>query len=237
MTTLARAACRNSRLPPCITFCSLLCIGVFSSIETYAQTNLTSLDLNGTLHCSIPIGGLPFTEIELQHRTDPEGRGPHNVVSDWRVPALFTYAGPEGRRHVVWVRPGGTVERFANNRVLKRDPDLLVERWTAVSDGAAGDYRFLGRDGSVYVYEQGQIREIHLPGGREYRFDTDGPRITRIRRRGSNTQLLRANYNPTGQLTDLHIGEVRHRFDYSRREGQLESFRRKMRPLQDRPEV
>lgn len=105
-------------------------------IQAIAESNSKNLSTNGTLHRSIPIGGLPFGPLELQHSTDFKGRGPHSVVSDWRVPALFTYAGPEGRRHVVWVRPGGSVERFANNRVLRRAPDLLTETWTAVSDGA-----------------------------------------------------------------------------------------------------
>lgn len=202
----------------------LLATLLFLPLNSFAQTHLNKIGLNGTLHRSIPIGGLPFTPIDLQHRANTEGRGPHDVVSDWVVPALFTYAGPEGRRHVVWVRPGGTVERFTNRQVLRRAPDVLTETWTAVSDGAAGDYRFLGRDGSVYIYKQGQIQELHLPGGREYRFDTDGPRITRIRQSGTNTQLLRAGYNATGHLTDLHIGEVRHRFSYSRGESLLESW-------------
>jgi len=190
-----------------------------------AQTNLGNFSGKGTLHRSIPIGALPVGSIELQHRTNFEGRGPHNVVSEWHVPALFSYAGPEGRRHVIWMRPGGTVERFTNRQVLRRAPDVLTEAWTAVSDGAAGDYRFLGRDGTVYIYKQGQIQELHLPGGREFRFDTDGPRITRIRQRGSNTPLLRAVYNNSGHLTDLQIGEVRHRFAYSRNTELLDAWR------------
>ncbi|MFP4203530.1 MAG: hypothetical protein ACLFS4_04275 [Opitutales bacterium] len=162
------------------------------------------------------MGDIDFGRIELQHRRNDEGQGSDSVISSWHVPFLFTYAAPEGRKHLNWIRPGGSVERFENKQIEKRAPDHLVETWTAVSDGTAGNYQFFGRDGTIYTYEQGQIRSLELPDGREFQFDTDGPRITQIRQRGANVPLIKADYDSAGQLTDLLIGEIRHRFSYSR---------------------
>jgi hypothetical protein len=135
-----------------------------------AQSQIGSLAANGDLARELPIAGSSLGPIVLSHVTNPEGRGTHSVVSGWQVRALYSFAGPDGRKGIVWVRPGGQTEGFLNKKIEKRKPDDLVETWTAVSDGAQGDYTFYGCDGSIYVYKLGQLSELALADGRGFQF-------------------------------------------------------------------
>jgi hypothetical protein len=72
----------------------------------------------------------------------------------WFPNEIYTFAGPDGRQDAIWVRL--VAKRSACNKdIEKRKPDDLIEMWTAVSDGAQGDYTFYGRDGSIYVHMSG----------------------------------------------------------------------------------
>ena len=186
-----------------------------------AQMQIGSLNAGGGLSKELSIAHSTLGPISLSHQTDPKGRGTYSIVSEWKVPALFTFAGPDGRKDTVWVRPGGQAERFRNKDIEKRKPDDLIEDWTAVSEGGQGNYTFHGRDGSIYLYEMGQLRELTLPDGREFRIDTDGPRITQIRQRFGEVALLEAKYDDAGQLIQLVVGQIEHRFKYDREPGLL----------------
>ena len=194
----------------------------FSSVS--AQMQIGSLDAGGGLARELSLARTALGSISLSHRTDPNGRGSDSIVSEWTVPALFTFAGPEGRKQIVWVRPGGQAERFLKQGIAKRKPDVLIEDWTAVAGAGQGDYTFYGRDGAVYVYELGQLRELTLADGREFRIDSDGPRITQIRQRFGEVALLEAKYDDAGQLIQLTVGQVTHRFKYEREPGLLEAW-------------
>jgi YD repeat-containing protein len=189
-----------------------------------AQSQIGSLAANGGLARELPLASSQLGPISLSHSINPDGRGTYSVVSEWKAPALFTFAGPDGRKHIVWVRPGGQTERFLNKKIETRKPDDLIETWTAVSSGGQGDYTFYGRDGSIYVYELGQLRELTLPDGREFRIESDGPRITQIRQRHGEVALLQARYDDAGQLIQLKVGQVEHRFKYDREPGLLEAW-------------
>ena len=128
-----------------------------------AQSQIGSLAANGGLARELPIAGSSLGPISLSHVTDPEGRGTYSVVSEWKVPALFTFAGPDGRKDAVWVRPGGQAVRFSGKEIEKRKPDVLIADWTAVAEGAQGDYTFYGRDDSMLRAKLKRCRFAELP--------------------------------------------------------------------------
>lgn len=203
----------------------IVACAVMAVLSASAQMEVGSLGANGDLSREFVVANSILGPISLSHQMDPKGRGTYSVVSTWNAPALFTYAGPDGRKHTFWVRPGGQAERFLNKDIEKRKPDDLIEDWTAVADGGQGDYTFYGRDGSIYVYKLGQLRELTLPDRREFRIETDGPRITQVRQRYGEVSLLEARYDDAGQLIELDVGQVEHRFKYDREPGLLEEWK------------
>jgi hypothetical protein len=97
-----------------------------AAMAVSAQSQIGSLAANGGLARELPIAGSSLGPISLSHVSNPEGRGAYSVVSEWKVPALFTFAGPDGRKDAVWVRPGGQSVRFSGKEIEKRKPDVLI---------------------------------------------------------------------------------------------------------------
>jgi hypothetical protein len=77
----------------------------FNTSAASAQMQIGSLDASGDLSREIALANSNIGPISLSHQTDPKGRGSYSVVSEWKVPALFTFAAPDGRKDTVWVRP------------------------------------------------------------------------------------------------------------------------------------
>jgi len=196
-----------------------------------AQMQIGSLDASGGLSREIALANSSLGPISLSHQTNPKGRGSYSVVSEWKVPALFTFAGPDGRKDTVWVRPGGQAERFSNKDIEKRKPDDLIEAWTAVSDGAQGDCTFFGRDGSIYVYElysyapggqKASVRFIKLVNGQSladantsYQYDHLG-RVTEVQLNNQPQVVYRYMPNQLKVAEKWYTNGIHHRYSYDK---------------------
>ena len=186
------------------------------------RMSLGSLSINGALEQRFYLGSLGGSpefafSIYLEHTLRDEV-----PVSEYQISQLESYVIPEGRDEVLWVQPGGVGTVFKRKEILKKEPTEIEEGWVAVERSPLS-YDFLSADGWCYRYEQGGLKSLTSPTGRELFFETSGILISRIYQKtdAREVTLLEAKENELGQPEEITIGPVTHRFRYAGEEDLL----------------